>query len=82
MLVATPSFYHQLVKKYNTTIDDISRLSEAMFGVIMVLTFMCAMSVMEITRQEVSATLFRFLFDILEAFIAGFTMFLGGQIQP
>lgn len=57
MLDPAPSFYRQLIKKYNTTIDDISRLSEVIFGVIMVLTFTCAMSVMEITRQEVNATL-------------------------
>lgn len=55
MLESNPSFYRGLVKKYTTLIDDISRLSEVMFGVIMVLTFTCAMNISD--QQEVNATL-------------------------
>jgi hypothetical protein len=54
---SSASYYHQLVKDYATVIDDNSRLSEVIFGVIMVLTFTCAMSVVGVNREEIDNTL-------------------------
>jgi uncharacterized membrane protein YjgN (DUF898 family) len=51
------SYYRQLVKEYASTIDDISRLSEVIFGVIMVLTFTCAISIVGATHEEINTTL-------------------------
>lgn len=52
-----PSYYHQLAKDYVTVIDDISRLSEVIFAVIMVLTFTGAISIGSATHEEIDTTL-------------------------
>jgi hypothetical protein len=53
----SPSFWNQWKKKYSTPLDPIDRLSEVIFGLIMVLTFTCSVGAATAGKEDIRTML-------------------------